>query len=449
MNTKSMSKLLISGKKKSEITGSDSEIVRPQKVLLASGLEALLVPLKETQTVTVLILVRAGSEYEKKEQNGISHFLEHMCFKGTAKRPSSKEITTLMDGLGADFNAFTSQEHTGYYIKTDHRHLEMALDVISDIYLNSLFKEEDVEKEKGVVIEEMNLDEDTPTSQIYDIFLKLLYGDQPAGWRILGEKEIIKKIKRPEILNYIKNRYTAKQTLIVVSGNFHSARVVSRLKTLFQGINWQASPPKLKTKESQNQPRVAIKTKKTDQAHLILGTRAFSKFDDRRYTLAALAAVLGQGMSSRLFQKIREEMGAAYYVYSITDLGSDHGFFGIATGVTLNKIKDVLGIINSEFKKITVEPPSESELKKSKDYIKGKMTLGLESSDEYAFFYGLQQLYYKKPFSLNDIFRKIDAVNSRMVQNLARELFRPKNINLAVLGPFKKEDELHFKKLLK
>ncbi len=444
-----MSKLLISGKKKSEAVGGEMTSVRPQKFVFNSGLEVLLVPLKETQTVTVLTLVRAGSEYEKKEINGISHFLEHMCFKGTVKMPSSKEITSLMDGLGADFNAFTSQEHTGYYIKVDRRHLDTALEIISDIYLHSLFKEEEMEKEKGVIIEEMNLDEDTPTSQIYDVLLKLLYGDQPAGWRIFGEKEIIKKIKRQDILNYVKNRYAAKQTLVVVSGNFNQVKVLDRLKNLFQDINRQSGSAKPKTKENQSQPHVAVKSKKTDQAHLVLSARAFSKFDERRYTLEVLSSILGHGMSSRLFQKIREEMGAAYYVSSIADLGSDHGFFGVATGVALNKINETVKIINEEFKKISLEPPSEAEMRKVKDYIKGKMTLGLESSDEYAFFHGSQQLYYKRTFSLADIFKKIDAVNSRMVQNLSRELFQPKNINLAILGPFKKNDETYFKKILK
>jgi len=444
-----MSKLLISGKKKSEAVGGDSAVIKPQKFVFSSGLEVLLIPLKETQTVTVLTLVRAGSEYERKEFNGISHFLEHMCFKGTVKMPSSKEISSLMDGLGADFNAFTSQEHTGYYIKVDHRHLDTALNIISDIYLNSLFKKEEIEKEKGVIIEEMNLDEDTPTLQIYDVLLKLLYGDQPAGWRVLGEKEIIKKIKRQNFLNYIKNRYTANQTLVVVSGNFNQVQVLKKLKDLFKNINHQPGLAKSKTKESQTQPRVAIKIKKTDQAHLVLGARAFPKFDERRYTLEVLSSILGHGMSSRLFQKIREEMGVAYYVSSIADLGSDHAFFGIATGVALTKVNEAIKIIRDEFKKIALEPPGEAELQKAKDYIKGKMTLGLESSDEYAFFHGSQQLYYKRTFSLNDIFRRINAVNSRMVQNLSRELFQPKNINLAILGPFKKSDEVHFKKLLK
>jgi predicted Zn-dependent peptidase len=420
-----------------------------KKVTFSSGLEALLVPLKETRTVTVLILVRAGSEYEKKEINGISHFLEHMCFKGTIKRPTSKEISSLMDSLGANFNAFTSQEHTGYYVKVDSRHLDVALDLISDIYQNSLFKEEEIEKEKGVIIEEMNLDEDTPTSQIYDVLLKLLYDDQPAGWRVLGEKEIIKKIKRQHFLDYIKNNYTADKTLIVVSGHFNEEIVEKYLRDLFKDINQNKGLAEQKVKENQKEPAVLIKTKKTDQTHLVLGARAFDKFDERRYALSLLSVILGQGMSSRLFQKIREEMGAAYYVYSLADLNCDHGFFGVATGVALSKTQEAVKVIMEAFKKIANEAPSEVEVKKAKDYLKGKQALGLESSDEFAFFYGLQYLYYKKTFSLDELYKKIDAVTPQMIMNLAKELFQPKNLNLAILGPYqKKKDEVKFKKLL-
>ena len=420
-----------------------------KKVTFSSGLEALLVPLKETRTVTVLILVRAGSEYEKKEINGISHFLEHMCFKGTIKRPTSKEISSLMDSLGANFNAFTSQEHTGYFIKVDNRHLDVALDLISDIYQNSLFKEEEIEKEKGVIIEEMNLDEDTPTSQIYDVLLKLLYDDQPAGWRVLGEKETIKKIKRQNFLEYIKNNYTADKTLVVVSGRFNEEVVEKHLRDLFKDINQNKGLAEQKVKENQKEPAVLIKTKKTDQTHLVLGTRAFNKFDERRYALSLLSVILGQGMSSRLFQKIREEMGAAYYVYSLADLNCDHGFFGVATGVALSKTQEAVKVIMEAFKKIANEAPSEVEVKKAKDYLKGKQALGLESSDEFAFFYGLQYLYYKKTFSLDELYKKIDAVTPQMIMNLAKELFQPKNLNLAILGPYqKKKDEAKFKKLL-
>jgi predicted Zn-dependent peptidase len=420
-----------------------------KKVTFSSGLEALLVPLKETRTVTVLILVRAGSEYEKKEINGISHFLEHMCFKGTIKRPTSKEISSLMDSLGANFNAFTSQEHTGYFIKVDNRHLDVALDLISDIYQNSLFKEEEIEKEKGVIIEEMNLDEDTPTSQIYDILLKLLYDDQPAGWRVLGEKETIKKIKRQNFLEYIKNNYTADKTLVVVSGRFNEEVVEKHLRDLFKDINQNKGLAEQKVKENQKEPAVLIKTKKTDQTHLVLGTRAFDKFDERRYALSLLSVILGQGMSSRLFQKIREEMGAAYYVYSLADLNCDHGFFGVATGVALSKTQEAVKVIMEAFKKMANEAPSEVEVKKAKDYLKGKQALGLESSDEFAFFYGLQYLYYKKTFSLDELYKKIDAVTPQMIMNLAKELFQPKNLNLAILGPYqKKKDEAKFKKLL-
>ena len=308
---------------------------------------------------------------------------------------------------------------------------------------------ENLEKEKGVIIEEMNLDEDTPTSQIYDVLLKLLYDDQPAGWRVLGEKETIKKIKRQHFLDYIKNNYTADKTLIIISGHFNEDIVEKYLRDLFKNINQNKGLSEQKVKENQKEPAVLIKTKKTDQTHLVLGARAFDKFDERRYALSLLSVILGQGMSSRLFQKIREEMGAAYYVYSLADLNCDHGFFGVATGVALNKTQEAIKVIMEAFKKIANEPPQEEEVKKAKDYLKGKQALGLESSDEFAFFYGLQYLYYKKTFSLDELYKKIDAVTPQMIMDLAKELFQPKNLNLAILGPFqKKKDEPKFKKLL-
>jgi len=425
------------------------EKIKPNKISLPSGLEVLLIPLKETETVTFLILVRAGSEYEKKEESGLSHFLEHMCFKGTKKRPSAKIISTEMDSLGAEFNAFTSQEYTGYFAKSAAEHFDKISDVITDIYLNSIFNKEEIAREKGVIIEEMHLQEDTPHTKIYDVMDELLYGNQPAGRPILGDKKVIQKIRRDNFLNYLKKHYTSHKTLVVIAGNFEEKKATETVKNFFSVINRNRGLEKPRVWEKQKSPQVLIHHKKTDQAHLILGARAFSQFDERRYTLAVLATILGEGMSSRLFQKIREEMGLAYYIHSITGLGSDHGFFGVASGLALDKIEEAIKVMYQEFIQISNQPVNQKELQKAKDYIKGKMTLGLEGSDEYAFFYGLQQLFYRRTFSLAEIFKKIDAVNSRMVQNLSRDVFRPKNINLAVLGPFQKKDEFHFKKLLK
>jgi len=425
------------------------ERIKPNKISLPSGLEVLLIPLKETETVTFLILVRAGSEYEKKEESGLSHFLEHMCFKGTKKRPSAKIISTEMDSLGAEFNAFTSQEYTGYLAKSAAEHFDKIFDVITDIYLNSIFNKEEIAREKGVIIEEMHLQEDTPHTKIYNVMDELLYGNQPAGRPILGDKKVIQKIRRDNFLNYLKKHYTSHKTLVVIAGNFEQKKATETVKKFFSVINRNRGLKKPKVWEKQKSPQVLIHHKKTDQAHLILGARAFSQFDERRYTLAVLATILGEGMSSRLFQKIREEMGLAYYIHSITSLGSDHGFFGVASGLALDKIEEAIKVMYQEFIQISNQPVNQKELQKAKDYIKGKMTLGLEGSDEYAFFYGLQQLFYRRTFSLAEIFKKIDAVNSRMVQNLSRDVFRPKNINLAILGPFQKKDEFHFKKLLK
>ena len=353
--------------------------VKPKVIELSSGLKVVLISMKETRTTTIMILVKAGSEYEKKKKNGISHFLEHMCFKGTKKRPSSIEISYLLERLGAHFGAFTGQEFTGFYTKLSSKYLDTALDVISDIYLNSLFQKKEIDREKGVIIEEMNLDEDTPTSQIYDVFINLLYGDQPAGWNILGEREVIKNIKRKDFVDYKAKHYTADKTLVVISGKFKEKEIVSTLEKRFKKINRKNGAEKPKTIESQQEPNVSIKYKKTDQAHFIFGTRAFSLFDKRRYALEILSNILGGGISSRLFQKVREEMGAAYYISSMTDLDIDHGFLGVSTGVSLNKIDDVLKVIKKEFENLSSKLVSAKELNKAKDYLKGAFDIGLET----------------------------------------------------------------------
>lgn len=420
----------------------------PKKIIQSSGLRVVLVPLKNTETVTFLILVQAGSEYEKKEQKGISHFLEHMCFKGTKKRPNPKILATEFDSLGAEYNAFTSQESTGYFVKSANLYVENIIDLVADIYLNSLFSPSEIEKEKGVIIEEMNYLEDNPSKKIYDLFNQLLYGDQPAGWPVIGEKETVLKIDQKDFFAYKKNYYNAKNTLVVISGNFNSQRVLNLIEKYFGKIIPGKKISPLKTIIFQKKPALLLKFKKTDQAHLILGWRAFSRFDRRRYALAVLETILGKGMSSRLFQKIREELGAAYYIYSFSDLATDRGCLGIAAGLALDKSEEILSVILGEIKKLKEQLVSLEELKKAKDYLKGQLTLDLETSDQYAFFHGFQELFYHRLFSLKEIFAKINEVSPKVILNLAREIFRPEKLNLALIGPFSQKEKSHFQKIL-
>ena len=308
-------------------------MLKAKKKVYKNGLRVVTIPMKDNPTVTVLVLVGTGSDYEQKEINGISHFLEHMCFKGTTKRPSVQVIAHELDSLGCQYNAFTGSEYTGYYAKGDSKNFKQMFDIVTDVYLNSTFPETEMEKEKGVIVEEINMYEDMPASHVQDLFTEVLYGDQPAGRSTLGTKENIYKMVRDNFVNYKKTHYVAENTVVIVSGNITSEEVYKEITKYFKDVPVNKSGKKPKTKDSQDKPNILIKYKETDQTHFVLGVRTFDLFDKRNTTLSMLAGVLGAGMSSRLFTKLREEMGVAYYVRAYNQASLDHGAFQISAGV--------------------------------------------------------------------------------------------------------------------
>ena len=279
------------------------------KKVLSNGLKVVTIPMKDNPTVTVLVLVEAGSKYEEKKVNGVSHFLEHLCFKGTARRPKAVDISKELDALGSQYNAFTAQEYTGYYAKSDARHFKQIFDIISDIYLNSIFPDAELEREKGVIIEEINMYEDTPARNVQDLMMKLLYGDQPAGWNIAGTKKNIQEMKRDDIVLFRNSHYLPEATTLVVAGKVSEKAVMAEAKKIFSKILRGEKGKKEKVKESQNKPEVLLHFKKTDQSHFVFGVRTYDLFDKKNVILSVLSGVLGGGMSSRLFVKLREEMG--------------------------------------------------------------------------------------------------------------------------------------------
>lgn len=418
-----------------------------KKTILKNGLRIITVPMKDNPTVTVLVLVEAGSKYETKRENGLSHFLEHMCFKGTAKRPKAIDIVHELDGLGAHYNAFTGHEYTGYYAKAEAKHFPKLLDVVSDIYLNSTFPDAEIQKEKGVIVEEINMYEDMPHRRVQDLFLELLYGDQPAGWNIAGTRENVRAFVRDDFVTYKEKTYVAEATTVIVAGNINEKIVGKSIREAFKGIASIRKAKKLKTIEKQKSPATLLTYKKTDQAHFVLGVRAFDVYDKRNATLSVLGTVLGGGMSSRLFQKLREEMGVGYYVRATTDPYTDHGVFQVSAGVDTTRIHEVLGVILSELTKLTRESVSVGELQKVKDYMIGSMKLGLESSDDIANFFGGQEVLHKELQTIKDIEKKINAVTAGDIKTLAKKLFKNELLNLAVIGPY--EDKASFQKILK
>lgn len=421
-----------------------------KKTVLDNGLRIITVPMKDNPTVTVLALAEAGSKYENKEVNGISHFLEHLFFKGTKNRPTSLDISKEFDGLGAQNNAFTGHEMICYWAKGQAKNLSKLLDIISDMYINSLFPEKEIEKEKGVIVDEINMYEDMPMVGIEDLFMELLYGDQPAGRKISGEKENIRKITREDITRYKNQHYVAQSTVVIVAGGgFDEKKIIKEIEKKFEQISVTKKENKKKVIEKQTEPGVLIKNKKTDQTHLSLGARAFGLKSKQKAELQVLTGVLGRGMSSRLFQKLRDEMGVGYYVRASIEFFTDHGFLTVNTGVDNKRVFEVIKAILIEFKKTTQELVEEQELKKVKDYFTGNLMLGLESSDAIANYYGQQEILKKEIIEPAEFVKEIQAVTASEVRAIARKIFKNDRLNLALIGPFEDKDKKQFEEILK
>jgi predicted Zn-dependent peptidase len=404
---------------------------------LPNGLRIITLPLKNTRVATVLVLVKTGSKYEQKENSGISHFLEHMLFKGTEKRKTPLEVAEELDKVGGVYNAFTGEEYTGYYAKVNVDKFSLALDWVSDIYLNSLLPEKEMEKEKGVIKEEINMYFDNPMAHCELLFQELLYGDQPAGWNIAGTKETVSAITRKDLLTYMDSQYKAENTVVVVAGNIDPKKAEQEVEEAFSGIK-TGTPLKVQpVVEDQKEPALLNFYKETDQTHIILGARAFNMFSEHRYTQEVIASILGGMMSSRLFSKIREEMGLAYYIKTDIDDNPDTGVLYTMAGVENSKTEQAVKAIMDEYKKISEEVVSEKELRKTKEHIKGRTAITLESSDSLAHFHAVNQLLENKTYTPEDVFKEVESVTKEQVQQVAKQIFQPKNLNLTVVGPHK------------
>lgn len=408
-----------------------------RKFSLPNGVRVILVPQPASLATTVAVLVEAGSKYETKALNGISHFLEHMCFKGTAKRPRPIDIASELDGLGADYNAFTSQEYTSYYAKVKNEDASRALDIVTDLYLHPAFNPGEIEKEKGVIVEEINMYEDLPQRRVGEYFMELLYGDQPAGWSILGPKEVVRMITRDDFLAYRRAHYLPQATVVIVAGGFDEAKIAADLTAHFGALAPGEKRGKPAVEERQTEPRELVRFKESDQTHLIMGFRAFDIRDERRYALELLADILGGGMGSRLFQRVREELGAAYYVRASTDLFSDHGFIEMSAGAAHGKVREVLAVALEEFMRFVKEPVADEDLERAKRHLTGQFTLSLETSDALGYFYGGQEILGLPLVTPQEYMAKVRAVVPEAIQSIARDLFTSDRLNLAMIGPYK------------
>jgi len=417
-----------------------------KKTFLKNDLRVITIPQNSTEAITILVLAKTGSKYEDKEINGISHFLEHMLFKGTKKRPTPTAVAETLDRVGGIYNAFTSEEYTGFFAKVGSNHFDLALDWISDIILNSKLEEKEIEKEKGVIIEEINMYFDHPSSHVQNLWKELLYKDQPMGRNIVGSKETVMAISREKLIRYFKSQYVSSNMIICVAGRFEEREIFKKIEEKFKKINIGKPFNKPKVVEIQNKPECILEERKTDQTHFCLGVRSYNIFHPKRYDQDILAVILGGMMSSRLFIEVREKLGLAYYITTDIYSDTDTGFLVTQAGVDSNKVDKAIKTILKEYKKISQKRVGEKELKKAKDCIKGRMILGLERSNDIAFFYGMQEVLENKILTPKQIYEKIDKITSEDILRVAKDIFNPSKLNLALIGPFNNKGK--FEKLL-
>lgn len=418
-----------------------------QKTTLENGLRIVTESLPGTQSVTVLVFTKAGSRCEDKQINGVSHFLEHMFFKGANKYKTAKEVSEAIDSVGGEFNAFTSKEYAGYYVKLATHHKELAMDVLSDMLLNARFDQEEIEKERGVILEEINMYQDTPMYQVAWDFERALFGDQPLGWDEGGPKDVIRVLQRDDFVTYKDSLYTTGNMLVCIAGAVEHDEAVELVKKYFPME--RKEPARTYKAFEENLPtceRVKLGTKKTEQTHIVVGVKGYPETHKDHYVLKVLSSILGGNMSSRMFLAVREAKGLAYYISCGTEDYLDTGTFYTRAGVDVNRVDDAIREILVQYDLIAKEAVSEAELKKGKEFLKGKLTLSLEDSEQVAQMHARNELLYDKLRTYDDIAQAIDAVTAEDVLRVAGELLMRDRVHLAVIGPY--EDKARFEALL-
>jgi predicted Zn-dependent peptidase len=417
-----------------------------QRHTLSNGLRVLAAPLPHAQSVACYVMLAAGSRYEEASNRGIAHFAEHMFFKGTERRPSSRDLTTLVDGIGGEFNAFTSKEYTGYYIRCAGEERDTALDVLVDMIRHSKFDPEEVEREKGVILEEMNMYVDTPRDYIGSVYEDLMYGDNPLGWETLGTKETIRGATRQTFLDYVGRWYTPPRMVVGVAGAVGDD-LLPRLEELLGDVSGDGSErPAPAQLERSTAPRVRIHRKDSDQAQIALGVPSYPLDHPDRYALGLLAAVLGSGMSSRLFLEVRERRGLAYYIYGMNYSYTDAGSLFAQGGVDLARVDEAVSVVAEQFRRIASEPIPTEELEKARALTKGRFVLQTESPNGLLLFGLRREVLEGAALEPAEYLAAIDAVTGEDVQRVAQDVIGSSGLNLALIGPF--DDPARFEKLL-
>jgi predicted Zn-dependent peptidase len=404
------------------------------KDVLDNGLRVITSDMPHSRSVSIVVLVGAGSCHESKDEAGISHFAEHLFFKGTERRPTSKEITQDIEGLGGIINGGTDKELTVFWCKVASHHFSIALDVLSDLLLNSRFDEKDIERERQVIMEEINMNMDLPQQRVGMLIDELLWPEQPLGRDVIGYRETVSSITRKQFMDYLGRTYLPNNSVISIAGNIRHEQALAQIRPIFD--RWP--PGQLSTdyitNDRQTEARLRIEPKDIEQAHLCLAVHGFSHSHPRRFTIDLLNTILGGGMSSRLFMEIRENKGLAYDIHSYTEHFLKSGTFAVYAGVDPAKTDTAVAAILHELSQIKHEITA-AELTRAKELSKGRLYLRFEDSQNVALWYGGQDMLTRQILDIDDVTSIVDAITIEELQNAAKDILPDSGLNLAVTGP--------------
>jgi len=409
------------------------------RTVLDNGIRIVSEEIDHVRSISIGIWVESGSRHENSVNNGTAHFIEHMLFKGTKTR-SAFEIASAIDSVGGIMNAATGKESTSFYIKIPDYHIETAIDLLADIFISSRFDEDDINKERSVVLQEIKMAEDEPGDYIYDFFEGLFWKEHPLGLHVLGSKERVASLHRNGLLGFFRDRYRGKNLVIAAAGNLKHGHIVELIEKSFRSLSDLAVVDHILAPEAK--AGTALFYKELEQVHLIVGATAPSAIDRGRYAAFLLNAVLGGSMSSRLFQEIREKRGLAYEVGSYLTSYRDAGVFGVYVATEAATLKETLGVIKEELARCAAELISEKELKSAKELLKGNYLLGMESTDNRMAGLARNEIYFGRQITPEEVVSRIDAVQKEEIRSLAERIFRPGALAVAALGPVA-EEELH------
>jgi len=391
------------------------------------------------KSVAIVFGIGVGSRYEMQEHQGISHLIEHMLFKGTNKRENTLKISQVIEGIGGEINASTSKETTHLYVKVPQEQFKIAFDVLADIIVDSLMREEDLCKEKNVIIEEIKKYEDMPEELVEILLDRIMWNNHPLGRSVLGDEKSVSNIQRDDLLSYINRFYRPNNLVISIAGNIKIAEVILQVEKYFKRTEKGEVKNYLPAKDNQKNSQVGIKFKKSNQTHLSFGFPGISRLDPDKYSLDLLDIILGSGLSSRFFQKIRVKKSLAYDIHSFIQYFNDTSSFNIYAGIDSSKLKETIQTILKELKKIKDDNLKEDELRKAKEMYKGALSLSLESTLGRAFWLGNRMLLYGRLATFDEIKEKIKEVNVKDIQRMAQNIFNKDKTNLSIVGPFKEK----------